>query len=67
MKLSKIEKVIRQLEAEKSDAQRRYAGEVEVLDLAIKKLKAQPSAPKKTHRMKGAAPRPAKDSSLAIA
>ena len=44
MKLTKVEKVIQQLEAEKADAQKRCAADVAVLDLAIKKIRAAQSA-----------------------
>jgi len=65
MKLSKIEKVIAQLEAEKADAQKRCAADVAVLDLAIRKLRAaQSSAPKKTQRSKSDSTRSAKDSTF---
>jgi len=48
MKLTKIEKVIAQLEGEKADAQRRCSADVAVLDLAIKKIRAaQSAAPKR--------------------
>lgn len=51
MKLSKLNKVIAQLEAEKADAQKRCAADVAVLDLAIKKLHAHQTA-KPTRRVK---------------
>ena len=56
MKISKIEKVIKQLEAEKADAQRRCSADVAVLDLAIKKIRAAQSvAPKRARLAKAVA------------
>ncbi len=51
MKLSKVEKVIQQLEVEKADAQRRCSADVAVLDMAIKKIRAaQGVAPKRARQ-----------------
>ncbi len=53
MRISKIDKVIAQLEVEKADAQKRCAADVAVLDLAIRKIKAQQGVvPKPTRRAK---------------
>jgi len=53
MKLSKTERVIQQLEAEKADAQKRCASDVAVLELAIKRIRAaQASAPKRAQKTK---------------
>ncbi len=40
MKLTKVEKVIAQLEVEKAEVQKRAAGDLSVLDMAIRKSRA---------------------------